>query len=54
MAEGCTVATRKLSKKFIDALPARDRVYIAYDDSLPGFGCRVTVPVSLSAMAFFT
>ena len=25
----------------IDALPIRDRVYIAYDNVLPGFGCRV-------------
>jgi integrase len=37
-----TVATRKLTKKTIDALPIRDRVYIAYDNVLPGFGCRVT------------
>ncbi len=36
------MATRKLTKKTIDALPIRDRVYIAYDDVLPGFGCRVT------------
>jgi Arm DNA-binding domain len=36
------VATRKLTKKTIDALPMRDRVYIAYDNVLPGFGCRVT------------
>jgi Arm DNA-binding domain/Phage integrase, N-terminal SAM-like domain len=36
------VATRKLTKKTIDALPIRDRVYIAYDNVLPGFGCRVT------------
>jgi integrase len=26
----------------VQNLPTRDRVYIAYDDSLPGFGCRVT------------
>ncbi len=37
-----TVATRKLTKKAIDALPIRDSVYIAYDNVLPGFGCRVT------------
>jgi integrase len=36
------VATRKLTKKVIDALPARNRTYIAYDDTLPGYGCRVT------------
>jgi integrase len=36
------VATRKLTKKTVDALPIRDRVYIAYDSVLPGFGCRVT------------
>jgi integrase len=36
------VATRKLTKKTVDALPVRKNVYIAYDDSLPGFGCRVT------------
>jgi len=36
------VATRKLTKKTINALPIRDRVYIAYDDVLAGFGCRVT------------
>jgi hypothetical protein len=36
------VATLKLTKKTIDALPIRDRVYIAYDNVLPGFGCRVT------------
>ena len=36
------MATRKLTKKTIDALPIRDRVYIAYDNVLPGFGCRVT------------
>ena len=39
---GATVATRKLTKRTIDALPIRDRVYIAYDNVLPGFGCRVT------------
>jgi integrase len=39
---GRTVATRKLTKRSIDALPIRDRVYIAYDNVLPGFGCRVT------------
>jgi integrase len=42
LARSITVATRKLTKKTIDALPIRDRVYIAYDNVLPGFGCRVT------------
>jgi integrase len=37
-----SVATRKLTKRVIDSLPARDRTYIVYDDTLPGFGCRVT------------
>jgi integrase len=32
----------KLSKKAVDALPPRNAVYIAYDNSLTGFGCRVT------------
>jgi integrase len=36
------VTARKLTKKVIDALPARDRTYIVYDDALPGFGCGVT------------
>ena len=36
------MATHKLTKRVTDALPIRDRVYIAYDESLPGFGCRVT------------
>ena len=36
------MATRKLTKGTIDVLPIRDRVYIAYDSVLPGFGCRVT------------
>src|SRR3974377_1266498 len=36
------MATQKLTKRTTDALPVRDRVYIAYDESLPGFGCRVT------------
>jgi hypothetical protein len=36
------MATRKLTKRVIDALPVRDTVYVAYDDSLAGFGCRVT------------
>src|SRR5882672_5112855 len=34
--------TVKLSKRVVDALPARSAVYIAYDSNLPGFGCRVT------------
>jgi hypothetical protein len=42
LAWSATLATRKLTKKTIDALPIRDRVYIAYDNVLPGFGCRVT------------
>ena len=36
------MATQKLTKRAIDALPVRDRVYIAYDNALSGFGCRVT------------
>ena len=36
------MATLKLTKRTVDALPLRDRVYIAYDHVLPGFGCRVT------------
>jgi integrase len=36
------VATQRLTKKTITGLPTRPKVYIAYDDSLPGFGCRVT------------
>ena len=36
------MATRKLTKRAVDTLPIRDRVYIAYDNALPGFGCRVT------------
>jgi integrase len=32
----------KLTKRTVDALAARSKVYIAYDDVLPGFGCRVT------------
>ena len=34
--------TLKLSKKVVDALPAKGAVYIAYDSCLAGFGCRVT------------
>lgn len=41
-AESCSMATQKLTKRAIDALPVRDTVYVAYDNSLPGFGCRVT------------
>ena len=41
MVEDCALPTRKLTKRVIDSLPSRNRVYIAYDDSLPGFGCRV-------------
>jgi hypothetical protein len=36
------VATQKLTKTIVQKLPTRDRVYIAYDDSLPGFGVRIT------------
>jgi integrase len=36
------MVTQKLTKRITDSLPVRDRVYIAYDESLPGFGCRVT------------
>ena len=36
------MTTRRLSKKVVDALPVRNTVYVAYDDSLAGFGCRVT------------
>jgi Arm DNA-binding domain len=34
--------TLKLTKRTIDALPVRDTVYVAYDNGLAGFGCRVT------------
>lgn len=36
------MATQKLTKKVIDNLPGRDKVYVVYDGMLPGFGCRVT------------
>jgi ATP-dependent exoDNAse (exonuclease V) alpha subunit len=36
------VSTFKLSKRVVDALPTKTAVYIAYDTSLAGFGCRVT------------
>jgi integrase len=36
------VSTLKLTKRVIDALPTKAAVYIAYDSSLAGFGCRVT------------
>jgi integrase len=36
------MATHKLTKRTVDALPVRDSVYVAYDNSLAGFGCRVT------------
>lgn len=36
------MSTFKLSKRIVHALPARPAVYIAYDTSLAGFGCRVT------------
>jgi integrase len=35
------VATQKLTKKVIDGLAARNRLYAVYDSTLPGFGCRV-------------
>ena len=34
--------TFKLTKSQLDQLCVRPKAYIAYDDSLPGFGCRVT------------
>jgi integrase len=37
-----SVATRKLTKAVVHSLPSRDRVYIVYDDTLKGFGVRVT------------
>ena len=36
------VATQRLTKRVIDSLTSRARTYIVYDDSLSGFGCRVT------------
>lgn len=36
------MATRKLTKTVVHSLPARDKVYIVYDDTLLGFGVRVT------------
>jgi hypothetical protein len=36
------VATRKLTKSVAHALAPRDKVYIIYDEALPGFGVRVT------------
>ena len=36
------MATQNLTKTTGQNLPSRDRLYIAYDDSLSGFGCRVT------------
>ena len=36
------MATQKLTKTIVHALQARDKVYIAYDDTLAGFGVRVT------------
>jgi hypothetical protein len=36
------VATQRLTKTTVQNLPSRDRVYIAYDNSLPGFGVRIT------------
>jgi integrase len=36
------MATQRLTKTTVRNLPPRDRVYIAYDDSLAGFGVRIT------------
>jgi hypothetical protein len=36
------VATQRLTKGTVQNLATRDRVYIAYDDALTGFGVRVT------------
>jgi len=36
------VATQKLTKTIVQNLPTRDRIYIGYDDSLAGFGVRIT------------
>jgi integrase len=33
---------QKLTKRSADALPVTSKTYVAYDDSLRGFGCRVT------------
>ena len=41
-SEVTAVSTFKLSKRVVDALPTKTAVYIAYDASLAGFGCRVT------------
>jgi hypothetical protein len=38
---GCIVAKRKLTKKVVDGLAGRNRLYAVYDSTLPGFGCRV-------------
>jgi integrase len=36
------MAALKLTKKIIDSLPQRTKVYIEYDRALSGFGCRVS------------
>src|ERR1700730_15193616 len=36
------MATQKRTKRIADGLPILHRVYIVYDQALPGFGCRVT------------
>ncbi len=36
------MATQKLTKTSVQELPPRDKVYIVYDSTLPGFGVRVT------------
>jgi integrase len=37
-----SVATQRLTKTTVQNLPTRDRVYIAYDNGLAGFGVRIT------------
>ena len=36
------MSARKLTKTSVQTLTTRERVYIVYDEQLPGFGCRVT------------
>jgi hypothetical protein len=33
----------KLSKRIVDAVEAREKDYVIWDDELPGFGLRVFV-----------
>ena len=44
MAGSCRgpMSARKLTKTSVQTLTTRERVYIVYDEQLPGFGCRVT------------